>query len=73
MTDVHVTPAYIARLRHDLAWHYDEVERLRTVMRQALNTLTGPLWPGDPDPQLAAGALLRDALKPNSTIGRREH
>jgi hypothetical protein len=58
-----------ARLRHDLSWHYDEVDRLRTVMTQAVNTLTNPRWPGDPDPQTAVLQLLTEALKPNSTVG----
>jgi hypothetical protein len=61
---------YVEGLREDLRWHYSEVARLRTVMTRAVNILTNPHWPGDPDPYLAALQLLRDALKPNSTIGR---
>jgi hypothetical protein len=63
-------PPEVARLRHDLSWHYDEVARLRAVMQRALNTLTNPRWPGDPDPQVAVMQLLQAALKPNSTVGR---
>lgn len=64
------TPEEIERLLVDLSWHYDEVARLRTVMTRAVNILTNPRWPGDDDPYLAALRLLRDALRPNSTVGK---
>lgn len=68
-----VTEAEIKMLRHDLKWHYAEVDRLRTVMRRALNTLMRPPaldWPGDEHPFLEASRMLSEALAPNSTVGR---
>jgi len=55
------------RLRHDLAWQYDEVALLRSAMRQALNALLRPAsleWPGDESPLMEASRILSEALSP---------
>jgi hypothetical protein len=57
----------LARLRHDLSWHYDEVAFLRQAMRQALNVILRPPsleWPGDESPVVEASRILSEALSP---------
>lgn len=57
----------VARLRHDLSWHYDEVAYLRSVIAKALNVILRPpelAWPGDEHPVVEASRMLSDALSP---------
>lgn len=57
----------VERLRHDLSWHYDEVEYLRRAMRRALNAMLRPQsleWPGDESPMMEASPILSEALSP---------
>ncbi len=55
------------RLRHDLKWHYAEVDFLRRAMQQALNAILRPPsleWPGDESPMMEATRILSEALSP---------
>lgn len=57
----------VARLRHDLSWHYREVDFLRAAMRKALNAILRPEaleWPGDESPTMEASRILSEALSP---------
>ena len=62
------SPEVVARLRHDLSWHYDEVAYLRSAIRKALNVILRPPeleWPGDEHPVLEASRILSEALSPS--------
>lgn len=62
-----LTENEVARLKHDLSWHYSEVAFLRSAMRQALNAVLRPPaleWPGDETPIQEASRILSEALSP---------
>jgi hypothetical protein len=64
---VTLTENEVARLKHDLAWHYKEVDYLRSAMRRALNAILRPPaldWPGDESPVVEASRILSEALSP---------
>jgi len=64
---VTLTADEVARLKHDLSWHYDEVAYLRSAIQKALNAVLRPAaldWPGDEPPVLEASRILSEALHP---------
>ena len=62
-----LTETDVERLRHDLRWHYKEVDFLLAAIRQALNAILRPPsleWPGDESPVAEASRILSEALSP---------